>query len=48
MGMNHQKTKAYTSQMSLPADVTDELELMSSNSSMTQAGSYIGKYYQKL
>jgi hypothetical protein len=34
--------------MSLPAGVMDELELMSSNSSMTPAGSVIGEYYQKL
>jgi hypothetical protein len=33
--------------MSLPAGVMDELEL-SSNSSMTPAGSNIGEYYQML
>jgi hypothetical protein len=33
--------------MSLPAGVMDELEL-SSNSSMTPAGSDIGEYYQML
>jgi hypothetical protein len=33
--------------MSLPADIMDELEV-SSNSSMTPAGSDIGEYYQTL